>query len=139
MHLGEGGAQVVKGGLDAIGEIEERPDIDAWVVVETKLCRGGVRHPRRDGQPPSGPLNGVGEMRFLSDSDGVEPLPGERVKRVVDGEERILGVVIQVPALGLSGPRALGPVPAERAKPRAGAGDLWKGVGYCGRFRGKRS
>jgi hypothetical protein len=102
-HLQGGWLGIVKGVLENTHEAQERLDADEGGFGQPVLRGVRLGHPCRYGQPALGKFDGERRPGFASFVDGMKSLSGQRVKRVTDGDDQIIGVVAQVRSVGPGG------------------------------------
>ncbi len=86
----------MEGMLEQAGDFEESGAGDEGEIGEVKEGGSRLGHPCGYDQPVLGQIDPEDRRRLAADEEGHEPLPGPRVKRVVDGDRRITGLVMYV-------------------------------------------
>jgi hypothetical protein len=98
MHHPAWDPEITARGLDALGDQQEGRNVGPGKSVQPEVGGGAIRHPRRDRQAALGELNDERRARLLACADRTKSLPGQRVERVVNGNERVTGIVSLVPS-----------------------------------------
>ena len=93
MHHAAGDPEITARGLDTLGDQQEGRNVGPGKDVQLEVGGGAIRHPRRDRQASLRELNNERRARLLACADRTESLPGQRVERVVNGDERVTGIV----------------------------------------------